>query len=102
MDNIISSEVDLAKSAYNVNNLLEAMEKAGNPVNIIILDACRENPYIKDKSGDKKEPSASGWASIDKSNQSGFYIAFATSPNQKATDSGSYAISKIFRSKHSG
>ena len=45
IDANIKSKVDLKYNAYDVNYFLDEMENAENPVNIVILDACRNNPY---------------------------------------------------------
>ena len=41
----ISSKADLKRRAYEVGYFLDEMEDAKNAVNIVILDACRTNPY---------------------------------------------------------
>jgi hypothetical protein len=56
VDADIASEDELASRAYNVNEVLEKMDSAKNPINIVILDACRNNPF-----GRSFRSSAKGW-----------------------------------------
>jgi hypothetical protein len=43
----IEVEDDLEAEALTAQHVLAAMERAGNPLNIVILDACRDNPLPK-------------------------------------------------------
>ena len=43
----IEVEADLSVEALTAQDILAAMERAGNPLNILILDACRDNPLPK-------------------------------------------------------
>jgi uncharacterized caspase-like protein len=71
------SEVDL--QGINVNDFLQVMEGSSSRVNIVVLDACRNNPFAR------SFPSHSrGLAMVDA--PSGTYIAFATAPGQVAED----------------
>jgi hypothetical protein len=66
--------------AVDVNRVLAEMDAAGNRLNIIILDACRTNPFKRNwRSG-----AAEGLAPIDA--PSGTLIAYATKPNDVAGD----------------
>ena len=42
----IESEADVKYEAVEVGRLLSQMDEAGNNFNIIILDACRNNPHV--------------------------------------------------------
>jgi formylglycine-generating enzyme required for sulfatase activity len=42
---LFSSHYNLDKNTIKASFILETMQDAGNKVNIIILDACRENPF---------------------------------------------------------
>lgn len=76
----ITEELDLEDQALNANMVLEGMEDAGNRVNIVVLDACRNNPLTR------------GWRSAAQgglaqmSAPRGSFVAFATSPNNVAAD----------------
>ena len=40
----IEVEEDLEAEAFTVSKFLQAMDRAGAPINIVILDSCRDNP----------------------------------------------------------
>ena len=44
---VFSSEADLPRKAVEANEVLARMEQSGNPLNLVILDACRNNPFKK-------------------------------------------------------
>jgi uncharacterized caspase-like protein len=70
---------DLAYKAVDVGQLLGQLESAKNGVNIIVLDACRNNPYENFRG-----IAVSGLASI--TGPTGSLIAFSTSPGDVAAD----------------
>ena len=41
----IQDDIDVRQYALSVQYLLERLQAAGNPLNVVILDACRNNPY---------------------------------------------------------
>ncbi len=43
----IQREYDVSEECVGANYVLSAMEDARNPLNIVILDACRNNPYSR-------------------------------------------------------
>ena len=47
IDADVEAEVDLQYEAISARNVLTAMKNADVPVNIVILDACRDNPLKK-------------------------------------------------------
>jgi hypothetical protein len=65
--------------AFDVGQVLEKMESAKNPLNIVILDACRNNPFARGS-----RSSASGLAQMDA--PTGSIVAFATAPGAEAAD----------------
>lgn len=73
------NDVDARFAAYSVSRIQDRMEKAGTKLNIIILDACRNNPFVNARS-----PSI-GLAGMNTAR--GTFIAFATSPGKTAIDS---------------
>jgi tetratricopeptide (TPR) repeat protein len=75
----IKSGTHVQQSAVSVDLILEAMEKAGNPLNIIILDACRDNPFFR-----SYFPVSSGLAEMNA--PSGSLICYATAPGSVALD----------------
>lgn len=78
VDADIESEADLEASAYDVERVLHAMRLAQNDVNIVILDACRDNPLPKARGVER------GLARMDA--PSGTFIAYAAAPGQTAQD----------------
>jgi hypothetical protein len=79
-DTEISDEVEAKHSALSLNRVIETMEKAGTSTNLIILDACRDNPW--DRAW--RRPTGRGLAPVYA--PKGTLIAFSTSPGQVAAD----------------
>jgi uncharacterized protein (TIGR02145 family) len=75
----VASETDVELESVDVYRVLGRMEAAANPVNIIILDACRDNPFERSFRNAEK-----GLAKIDA--PAGSIIVFATSPGGVAAD----------------
>lgn len=74
----IQGATDLRYKAMDVGFVLDLMEDAGSKLNIVILDACRNNPFRGMRGGSRGLLNMSGPA--------GSIIAFATSPNNTAED----------------
>jgi hypothetical protein len=75
----IQDEADVRIEAVSANAVQENMAFAGNNLNIIILDACRNNPFKRSfRSGTR------GLARMDASK--GTLIAYATAPGDVAAD----------------
>ncbi|STT25685.1 Uncharacterized protein containing caspase domain [Klebsiella pneumoniae] len=89
VDTDFSSEIDAKYSSYPLNKIIETMERSENKTNIIILDACRNNPY--ERAWDRG-PAQKGLAPLFA--PKGTIIAYATSPGEVASDgrgrNGSY------------
>jgi len=77
----IRADTELQAKAVQLDWVLDEMGHAGNKVNIVILDACRNNPLPS-----TVRSSQAGLAAVDAPN--GTYIAYATSPGMVALDSG--------------
>ena len=75
----IKREYEVADQSLDVNLVLDAAEDARNRINIVILDACRSNPF-----GRITRSTASGLSRMDA--PSGTLIAFATAPGRVAAD----------------
>ena len=75
----ITAAEEVEVEGLNVNNVLARMASAKNRLNIVILDACRNNPY-----GQWYRGARSGLAQTRA--PSGTYIAYATAPGQVASD----------------
>ena len=73
------NEQEVEKVAVQANTLLRYMEDSKNKVNVIILDACRNNPFIKTRALKSR-----GLAPMDA--PSGSLVAFSTAPGTEASD----------------
>jgi Caspase domain len=78
VDADIQSEADLDANAFDAGRVLRAMKTAQNEMNIVILDACRDNPLPKTRGIER------GLARMDA--PSGTFIAYAAAPGQSAQD----------------
>ena len=79
IDARIESESDVRYEAVDAGRVLGKMEDAENQLNIVILDACRNNPYARAFRSDQ-----SGLARMDA--PTGSLIAYATAPGEVAAD----------------
>jgi hypothetical protein len=76
----IKAEKDVEYESMPLGKILGRMESAGNQINIVILDACRDNPFRKFWRSSSRGLTASLQAA------SGTLIAFATAPGKVASD----------------
>jgi hypothetical protein len=76
---VLESEGDVRYEAVNAGLVLGKMEDAQNKLNIVILDACRNNPFARNF-----RSSNPGLARMDA--PTGSLIAYATAPGQLAAD----------------
>ena len=75
----VDREDEVAYSAVDAQAVLDKMESAGNAANIMILDACRNNPFVR--------ASRSGQGGLAQMEAPvGTLVAFATSPGAVASD----------------
>jgi len=74
------SEAEVKYKAVNVGQLLKEMDDARNGMNIVMLDACRDNPFPRAFTRSLER----GLARVDA--PKGTIIAFATSPGHTASD----------------
>lgn len=77
-DASISRIDDIQAKCVDVNAVIEGIAKAANPMNVVILDACRENPF-----GDVKLDQK-GLSQLDA--PPGTLLAYATAPGNLASD----------------
>jgi TPR repeat protein len=75
----IQREDEVSFNAFDAGLLLEKMEAARSRVNIVILDACRNNPFSR-----SFRSSSQGLAQMDA--PIGSYVSFATAPSKLASD----------------
>jgi len=77
---VVDNESQVKYKSLNVGYVLEQMEGAGADLQILILDACRNNPFVKNG----RAIGGRGLAPITASN--GTFISYATAPGQTADD----------------
>ena len=98
----ISSNSDIRDEAVSMYTLTQMLTGAENRFNIIVLDACRDNPF-EHLSGNNNQ----GWAKINTQEivnayekqtdlPQGLFVAYATAPGTKAADSASSGNNGLF------
>ena len=75
----VASESDARFECVDAGRVLGKMEDAGNELNIVILDACRNNPFAR-----SFRSVSQGLAQMDA--PTGSIVAYATAPNAVASD----------------
>jgi hypothetical protein len=75
----IQREEDVAYRAVDVQQVLDRMETAKNRINIVVLDACRDNPFAH-----SSRSLSGGLTQLDA--PIGSLVAFATAPGSVASD----------------
>lgn len=79
VDSDIQDALDLDIQALPVSILMRSLESAGNRLNMVVLDACRNNPFAAlNRSGTR------GLAKVDA--PFGTLLAYSTAPGDVATD----------------
>ena len=79
VDANVEREDEVAYNSLDANQVLDKMETANNRLNIVILDACRNNPFAR-----SSRSSGAGLAQMEA--PVGSFIAFATAPGAVASD----------------
>lgn len=79
VDADIQTEADLEDAAVDLNYVLNLMDDAQNALNIVVLDACRNNPFAR-----SFRSSQEGLAQVRA--PTGTLIAYATAPDSIAAD----------------
>jgi uncharacterized protein (TIGR02145 family) len=72
-------KADIEDQCLNMDYVMQAIEQAGNPLNIFVLDACRNNPF---KSFTRSSEKGLNMVNSPK----GSYIVYATKPGSVASD----------------
>ncbi len=80
----ITNENEIEYEAVDLGLVFAQMEEAGNRMNVVILDACRNNPFVRSF----RSPTR-GLAVVNAS--SGILIAYSTAPGSVASDGESGA-----------
>jgi uncharacterized caspase-like protein len=79
VDADIRTEDEVAFDSIDAQSVLEKMESARNRINLLILDACRDNPFAK-----SSRSSTTGLATMTA--PSGTLVAYSTAPGSVASD----------------
>ena len=79
IDVSIDSLETVVRGSLELNALMAGLTRAGNPMNIIMLDACRDNPF-----GSGKQPDQKGLSQMDAPLNT--ILAYATAPGNTASD----------------
>lgn len=77
VDASLGSAADVPRAAIDVGEVIGALKAASTRMNILVLDACRDNPFADGSSG-------KGLAPLDA--PSGTFLAYATAPGNVAED----------------
>jgi len=81
VDTDIPREDEIESLAYSLDNLFGKLATANNGFNIVILDACRDNPFAKSWN---RSTAAGGLAQVNA--PTGTFIGYATDVNRTASD----------------
>jgi Caspase domain len=83
VDFAAASLVDVAREGISVPNVLDELERARTKLNIVILDACRDNPFSDAAAA---QPATRGLSEVARPVPSGTLVLYAASSNQTALD----------------
>jgi hypothetical protein len=75
VDAAIQGAEDIPGQSLDVGALAAGIKRAGNPMNVVILDACRENPFATEQKGLSQMDAPTGTL-----------LAYATAPGNMADD----------------
>jgi hypothetical protein len=77
VDARLATAADVRAQTIDLASVIDAFKAAGNRMNIVVLDACRDNPF-------EATASARGLAQFDA--PTGTFLAYATAPGNVASD----------------
>lgn len=83
----LNTAADVPKQTIDIEKVITTFKASSTRMNIIILDACRDNPFAEKASG-------KGLAQLDA--PPGTYLAFATSPGNVAEDGDAESGNGLF------
>ena len=78
VDAKMNKAADVPDQTVDINSVIDAFKSAGNRMNILVLDACRDNPFAGTTTTGK------GLAQLDA--PPGTFLAYATAPGNVAED----------------
>jgi uncharacterized caspase-like protein/Tfp pilus assembly protein PilF len=74
----ITYESDVKNQGYSLSAILSKLSEHGATTQVVVLDACRDNPFLSSRS------IQNGWAGVATS--AGSFVAFGTAPGSTASD----------------
>jgi hypothetical protein len=96
----INKESDVKYEAIDANRVLDEIANANNGINIVMFDACRDNPYAR-----RFRNAARGLAIVSTA-PTGTFISYSTGPGQVAQDgdgrNSPYSVALIHYMKQPG
>jgi len=95
VDAVIEGEADVDIEGVDAGAVLAKMDNADNRLNLVILDACRNNPFER-----SFRSSGQGLAMLNA--PSGTLVAYATAPGSVAVDTDSYTQTLLRHIKTEG
>jgi uncharacterized caspase-like protein len=87
VDAKVSKASEVAEQTVDLSQVIDAFKSAGNRVNIVVLDACRDNPFSSSSTG-------KGLAQLDA--PPGTLLAFATAPGNVAEDGDTKSANGLY------
>jgi formylglycine-generating enzyme required for sulfatase activity/uncharacterized caspase-like protein len=82
LENNIDPDLEIKKECFQINEVLLAMQKAGAQMNIIILDACRDDPMSPSLGRGMGEKGLAVMSSVSDNT----FIIYSTAPGRVAED----------------
>jgi hypothetical protein len=93
----LQDETDVQNDAIKLDEIVQRMGKAKDGLKVVIIDACRDNPFQPPMMARSRGTLTRGLARIDvqvqvpRTASKEMLVAFATQPGQTAADNGLYA-----------
>ncbi len=84
VDAKVERDYEVPDETLAMDSVMRALESAGEGLNILILDCCRDNPFSRSWSGGRS--AAGAGLAMPKQAPKGMFVAFATSPGDVAAD----------------
>lgn len=81
VDATLQNEREVSRQAFALNQIMERLEQIKSAVNIVILDACRNDPFTRSW---KRSLNGGGLATVQA--PSGTLVAYSTAPGKTAED----------------
>lgn len=79
VDAVVASNADIEARGIDITGMIGGLNRAGNALNLIILDACRDAPF-----GEAAKPEQKGLSQMDAPRST--LLAYATAPGNVASD----------------